>query len=192
MLASLIDNVEKTTVKPLLDSEVERARAGLLAQIELSLNNSEGVGLSLSDWAAMGDWRLEVLDNRVGAPVPAQIVEWQLSLGVALPASPAEALASLRFYPNVVNNSAITNYLTPGTLRRRDTQYFYFDLCNNSTIARITLTGVRNVGGLELLADRSGFPTGDPARDDYRLLRNTIPVRIAGTTTVYNLTAPSN
>ena len=30
----------------------------ILKQVELSLNNSEQVGLTLSDWDGMGDWRL--------------------------------------------------------------------------------------------------------------------------------------
>ena len=40
---------------------MERARTQLLSQIELTLNSSERVGLLLSDWAAMGDWRLMFL-----------------------------------------------------------------------------------------------------------------------------------
>jgi zinc protease len=60
-LALLIASVEKTSVKPITDAEVERARAQLLKQIELNLNNSGAIGLELSNWAAMGDWRLMFL-----------------------------------------------------------------------------------------------------------------------------------
>jgi zinc protease len=38
--------------------EVDRARARLLKNIELSLNNSGRIGINLSEWSAMGDWRL--------------------------------------------------------------------------------------------------------------------------------------
>ncbi|HWA56068.1 MAG TPA: pitrilysin family protein [Gemmatimonadales bacterium] len=38
--------------------EVERAKTQLLKNIELTLNRSDQVGLQLSEWAAMGDWRL--------------------------------------------------------------------------------------------------------------------------------------
>ena len=58
VLTQLIDVLEKPASLPVTDAEVERARTYLLSQIELTLNNSERVGLLLSDWAAMGDWRL--------------------------------------------------------------------------------------------------------------------------------------
>jgi zinc protease len=58
VMAQLIDIAEKPAAKPVTDEEVERARTQLLTQIELNLNSSENVGLSLSDWAGMGDWRL--------------------------------------------------------------------------------------------------------------------------------------
>jgi zinc protease len=55
---AIIDIVEKTGTPPITDEEVERARAKLVKQIELNLNNSAQIGLALSDWAGMGDWRL--------------------------------------------------------------------------------------------------------------------------------------
>ena len=57
-LATLLEVVEKPAAKPVTSDEVERARNQILKQIELSLNNSEQVGLTLSDWEGMGDWRL--------------------------------------------------------------------------------------------------------------------------------------
>jgi zinc protease len=57
-LATLLEVVEKPAAKPVTGEEVERARNKILKQIELSLNNSEQVGLTLSDWEGMGDWRL--------------------------------------------------------------------------------------------------------------------------------------
>jgi zinc protease len=57
-LQLLISNVEKTTAKPITDEEVERARAQILKQFDLNLNDATRVGLELSNWMAMGDWRL--------------------------------------------------------------------------------------------------------------------------------------
>jgi zinc protease len=62
-LAVLTADVEKTTVKPITDEEVERARAQILKQIDLNLNNSDAIGLELSNWAGMGDWRLIFLSR---------------------------------------------------------------------------------------------------------------------------------
>ena len=54
----LNETVEGVRTKPITGEEVERAKAALLKQIELSFNNSAGIALQLSEWAAMGDWRL--------------------------------------------------------------------------------------------------------------------------------------
>jgi len=59
----LIANVENSKTTPITDAEVERARGQILKQIELSLNNSENIGLDLSNWAGMGDWRLMFLNR---------------------------------------------------------------------------------------------------------------------------------
>ena len=55
---SLLQIVEDVAKNPVTKEEVERARAQLLKQIELNLNSSENVGLELSEWIGMGDWRL--------------------------------------------------------------------------------------------------------------------------------------
>jgi zinc protease len=61
VLAQLIDIAEKPAAKPITDEEVERARTQILKQFELALNNSEQVGLWLSDWSGIGDWRMVFL-----------------------------------------------------------------------------------------------------------------------------------
>jgi zinc protease len=63
VLAQLIDIVEKPSAKAITDAEVERARTQILSQIDLQLNSSEQVGLALSDWSGMGDWRLMFLNR---------------------------------------------------------------------------------------------------------------------------------
>jgi zinc protease len=55
---TLIATVESLAAKPPTAEELERARTQALKQIDLQLNNSERVGLSLSNWIAIGDWRL--------------------------------------------------------------------------------------------------------------------------------------
>jgi zinc protease len=61
VLAQLIDIAEKPAAKPVTDEEVERARTQILSDIDLQLNNSEQVGLAMSDWAGIGDWRMMFL-----------------------------------------------------------------------------------------------------------------------------------
>ncbi len=58
----LIAQVEKP-LKPVTDEEVERARTAILKQIDLNLNNSDQIGLELSNWMGMGDWRLIFLNR---------------------------------------------------------------------------------------------------------------------------------
>jgi zinc protease len=66
-----LDDVEKTMLsvidglikEPPNKEEVDRARTRLLKNIDLELNNSERVGLALSEWGSMGDWRLIYLNR---------------------------------------------------------------------------------------------------------------------------------
>ncbi len=55
---SLIKTMDNLANTPVTREELERARAQELNRIELALNNSEQVGLLLSEWIGMGDWRL--------------------------------------------------------------------------------------------------------------------------------------
>lgn len=55
LVETVEDGVRKT---PITAAEVERAKNAILKQIELSLNNTERVGKELTEWQAMGDWRL--------------------------------------------------------------------------------------------------------------------------------------
>jgi zinc protease len=54
----LMKIVEDIAANPPTTEELERARQNLLTQIELQLNSSDRVGLQLSEWIGMGDWRL--------------------------------------------------------------------------------------------------------------------------------------
>jgi zinc protease len=55
---TMIDTMEQIQQKPITDEELERARTSLLKNIDLTLNSSERVGLGLSEYIGMGDWRL--------------------------------------------------------------------------------------------------------------------------------------
>ncbi len=55
---ALIKTVESALSQPFTQEEVDRARTSLLKEVELSLNDPNRVGLVLSEFTAMGDWRL--------------------------------------------------------------------------------------------------------------------------------------
>ncbi|MSR06538.1 MAG: insulinase family protein [Gemmatimonadetes bacterium] len=56
--SGLVQAVEDVASRPPTTEEVERAKATLLKNIELNLNTSDRIGLELSEWASMGDWRM--------------------------------------------------------------------------------------------------------------------------------------
>ena len=58
---ALEDVLENFTKRPVTAEELDRAKTELLKNIELTLNKSEDVGLGLSEWAAMGDWRFQFI-----------------------------------------------------------------------------------------------------------------------------------
>lgn len=49
--------------KPITEEEVNRAKAKILKEIELSFNSSQTVALELTEWVGMGDWRLLFLNR---------------------------------------------------------------------------------------------------------------------------------
>ncbi len=61
--AAMTETIENAAKTPPTKEEVERARTSLLKDIELSLNDSNRVGLELSEYAAQGDWRLFFLNR---------------------------------------------------------------------------------------------------------------------------------
>jgi zinc protease len=70
MLAAL----EDTAKKPFDAAEVERAKTALLKQVELLLNDTENIGIMLSEFAAMGDWRTLFLQrDRIAAVTVADV-----------------------------------------------------------------------------------------------------------------------
>ena len=67
----LVATLDSLAINPPTAEEVERARGTLLKNIDLLLNQSDQVGLTLSNWAASGDWRLLfIYRDRVKAATP--------------------------------------------------------------------------------------------------------------------------
>jgi zinc protease len=60
---ALLETIENVVKEPPSKEEVERAKQHQLKDIELQLRNSEEIGLFISEWASMGDWRLMFLDR---------------------------------------------------------------------------------------------------------------------------------
>jgi zinc protease len=62
------------TSRTFTTEEVERVKAQALKNTELLLNNSEQVGVALTEWAAAGDWRLLFLHrDRIRKVTPADV-----------------------------------------------------------------------------------------------------------------------
>ena len=55
---ALLETIEGLGAAPPTKEEVERARAQLLKEIELNLNRSDLIGLTMSEFVGAGDWRL--------------------------------------------------------------------------------------------------------------------------------------
>jgi zinc protease len=60
---ALLATIDDIRANPITAEEVERAKNRVLAAFELQMNNSQAVALQLSNWAAIGDWRMLFLDR---------------------------------------------------------------------------------------------------------------------------------
>jgi len=72
--AIMLDVLDSIGARPVTAAEVDRARAAMLKNIDLTLNDSGRVGLQMSEWIAQGDWRLYFLHrDRLRAATPADV-----------------------------------------------------------------------------------------------------------------------
>lgn len=55
--SALIETLEGISSRPITSEEVERAKRQLLNQREMETSKTDTLAISLSDWAAQGDWR---------------------------------------------------------------------------------------------------------------------------------------
>lgn len=70
----MLKTIEEAPTTEFTEEEVERARASLLRNWELAYNSTERVALELSEWAAMGDWRLMYIHrDRLKKVTPADV-----------------------------------------------------------------------------------------------------------------------
>ncbi|HEV2064881.1 MAG TPA: pitrilysin family protein [Thermoanaerobaculia bacterium] len=60
---TMLPTIDAAVTTPPTREEVDRARAKLLKNIELTLNSADRVGLELSEWIGAGDWRLFFLNR---------------------------------------------------------------------------------------------------------------------------------
>jgi zinc protease len=71
---ALVSATEGVVSRPPTAEEVERARTALLKPIDLALKSPERLGITLSEWIAMGDWRLYFIHrDRLRAVTPADV-----------------------------------------------------------------------------------------------------------------------
>jgi zinc protease len=71
---TLLDVIAAVATEPPSKEEVDRAKTRLLKNIDLSLSDSDRVGLFMSEWIALGDWRLLFLDrDRIKAVTPEDV-----------------------------------------------------------------------------------------------------------------------
>ena len=60
---AMFATLDEIKSNPFTKEEVERAKNSALSEFERAMNNSQAVALQLSEWAAIGDWRLMFLDR---------------------------------------------------------------------------------------------------------------------------------
>ncbi len=72
---TMLDTLHGLVDQPPTDEEVERAKSNFAANFELGFNNPNSIGLQLSNWASMGDWRLMFLHrDRLADVTPDDVV----------------------------------------------------------------------------------------------------------------------
>jgi zinc protease len=89
-----LKTIDGVVTEPHTKQEVERAKARILKQIDLNLTNSEGIGVTISEYAASGDWRLlyllrdriqQVTEQDVARVAHAYLKDSNRTLGMFIP-----------------------------------------------------------------------------------------------------------
>jgi len=71
---TMLQTIDAIATTPATQEEVERAKTGILKNIDLVLNQSDRLGLVMSESIAAGDWRLFFLDrDRIRQVTPADV-----------------------------------------------------------------------------------------------------------------------
>ncbi|HXI14647.1 MAG TPA: pitrilysin family protein [Thermoanaerobaculia bacterium] len=71
---TMLKTIHDTVIVPVTQEEVERVKSSLLKNVDLTVNNTERLGLALSEYIALGDWRLFFLTrDRIRKVTPADV-----------------------------------------------------------------------------------------------------------------------
>jgi zinc protease len=98
----MIATVEEIGAKGVTAEEVNRARQQILKQRQMAANNTAQIGVSLSEWAAQGDWRLyflhrdyieQVTPEAVQAAAAHYLQRNNRTVGMFIPTEKAERIA---------------------------------------------------------------------------------------------------
>ncbi len=98
----LVSTIEEVGAKSVTAEEVNRARTAILKQREMAATDTAQIGISLSEWAAQGDWRLyflnrdrieQVTPEKVQAVATKYLQRNNRTVGVFMPTEKAERVA---------------------------------------------------------------------------------------------------
>lgn len=202
----LLDTLAALEDNPPSEEEVKRAVAALTSAMERGLNDSNQVGINLSEWAAIGDWRMlflhrdrleAVTAEDVAAAAKRYIVRDNRTLGIYLPDS-APQRAEIAPEPDI--ETLLAGYTgrekraegeafeaTPENIEQRVQR---FTLANGTEVAllpketrgeRVRGTFVMRIGTLETLRGLGAVPAATAAmldRGSENLSRQEIADRI--------------
>lgn len=99
---AMLKTIEEVGETGVTEEEVERIKQQILKQRELSLSNTSGIAVQLSEWASQGDWRLfflyrdrieQVTPEAVQAAAAKYLTSNNRTVGVFLPTEAAERVA---------------------------------------------------------------------------------------------------
>ena len=98
----LINTIEEVGAKGVTAEEVNRAKTSILTQREMAATDTAQIGISLSEWAAQGDWRLyflhrdrieQVTPEKVQAVAAKYLQRSNRTVGAFIPTEKAERIA---------------------------------------------------------------------------------------------------
>ena len=98
----LIATIEEAGAKGVTAEEVNRAKTSILKQREMAATDTAQIGISLSEWAAQGDWRLyflhrdrieQVTPEKVQAVAARYLQRNNRTVGVFIPSEKADRVA---------------------------------------------------------------------------------------------------
>ena len=155
--AAFVRVLDDFSAAPPSSVDVDQARTKLLKEIDLSLNNSEQVGIGLSEWASMGDWRFQFIHrDRIKAVTAADVQ--RVAKAYLLPSNrtigefhPAPTLVRAEIAPTPSFSRLVDEY--KGTETRVAGEAF--DAAPAAIDARVTTRLLPNGMKLQLLARKT-------------------------------------